>query len=149
MHAVAVNGLQLGLRILQTPGHTPDELAVWDEAERVIYVGDTLYENVPILFPTEGDIAEWYRSVEDLIRFVQFQGKGVKICAGHATAGQDAETMLRAALEFVGDVLKGKEKIKKEEKRGQTFVWFEREDGRFSLGTPEVLVEKARKELKL
>ena len=49
-------GEDLGLVIYHTPGHTPDELAVWDPQERVIFVGDTLYEWARIAFPLEGDL---------------------------------------------------------------------------------------------
>jgi glyoxylase-like metal-dependent hydrolase (beta-lactamase superfamily II) len=148
MHAVAASGVQLGLTILHTPGHTPDELAVWDEGESMLYVGDTLYEQAPILFPTEGDIVEWWRSMGNLIRFVE--GKGAKISAGHVTAGKNAEDVLKATLAFMGDVLKGKEQVKRrEEKRGQPFVSYEQEGGRFSLGAPEKLVEDAKKEIRL
>jgi glyoxylase-like metal-dependent hydrolase (beta-lactamase superfamily II) len=50
------SGEDLGLVIYHTPGHTPDELAVWDPQERVIFVGDTMYEWVHIVFPLEGDL---------------------------------------------------------------------------------------------
>ena len=53
---VTFNGKSTGLQILHTPGHTPDELALWDKKERMLYVGDTVYEWEPILFPLEGDI---------------------------------------------------------------------------------------------
>jgi glyoxylase-like metal-dependent hydrolase (beta-lactamase superfamily II) len=146
MHAVAVDGVQLGLTVLHTPGHTPDELAVWDEAEGVLYVGDTLYEHAAIIFPNEGNIVHWWRSVESLLRFVE--GKEAKVCAGHVTAGENAEDVLKATLAFMGDVLSGREKVKhREEKRGQPFVIYFQEGGRFSLGVPERLIEEARKEM--
>jgi len=50
------NSLDLDLVVYQTPGHTPDELAVWDVNERVLFVGDSAYEWAPILFPLEGSI---------------------------------------------------------------------------------------------
>lgn len=49
-------GEDLGLVIYHTPGHTPDELAVWDAQERVIFVGDTMYEWAHIFFPLEGNL---------------------------------------------------------------------------------------------
>jgi glyoxylase-like metal-dependent hydrolase (beta-lactamase superfamily II) len=148
MHAVAVDGVQLGLTILHTPGHTPDELAVWDEAEGVLYVDDTLYERAAIIFPNEGSIVDWWRSVENLLRLVQ--GKGAKICAGHVTAGQDAEDVLKATLAFMRDVLTGKEEVvHREQKRGESFAVYFQEGGRFSLGTPERLVEEAKQKIPL
>ncbi|KAF7558085.1 hypothetical protein G7Z17_g138 [Cylindrodendrum hubeiense] len=55
-HVVDGAGEDLGLVIYQTPGHTPDELALWDPQERVLFAGDTIYEWYPILFPPEGDL---------------------------------------------------------------------------------------------
>lgn len=53
---LAANGQDLGLTIYHTPGHTPDEIAIWDAQERVIFVGDTMYEWARIVFPLEGDL---------------------------------------------------------------------------------------------
>ena len=36
------------VHILHTPGHTPDEVAIWDESEGMLYVGDTLYDGMPV-----------------------------------------------------------------------------------------------------
>ena len=47
----------LGITIIQTVGHTPDELAWYDHEEMHLYVGDSFYregdENMPIIFPRE------------------------------------------------------------------------------------------------
>jgi len=50
------SGQDLGLVIYHTPGYTPDEIAIWDPKERVIFVGDTMYEWAPIFFPLEGSL---------------------------------------------------------------------------------------------
>ncbi|KAF8656818.1 hypothetical protein AX16_002367 [Volvariella volvacea WC 439] len=50
----------LGLTILHTPGHTPDELALYDAEERMLYVGDILYEHERIIFPNEGSVIDWF-----------------------------------------------------------------------------------------
>ncbi|KAF7327622.1 Metallo-hydrolase/oxidoreductase [Mycena kentingensis (nom. inval.)] len=52
--------------ILHTPGHTPDELAVYDATEKMLYVGDTLYEEDTIIFPNEGSIVDWTRCSNQL-----------------------------------------------------------------------------------
>lgn len=48
---LALDGTGLGLFVYHTPGHTPDSISIWDPAERVLFVGDTLYEDVWIVFP--------------------------------------------------------------------------------------------------
>jgi glyoxylase-like metal-dependent hydrolase (beta-lactamase superfamily II) len=58
--------LDLGLVVYQTPGHTPDELAVWDEKERVLFVGDSAYEWAPIIFPLEGSIPLYKETLNKL-----------------------------------------------------------------------------------
>ena len=60
----------LGVVVLHTPGHTPDELALWDESETMLYVGDTLYEWAHIIFPSEGSIVQWLQTVDGLIALV-------------------------------------------------------------------------------
>ncbi|KIM39766.1 hypothetical protein M413DRAFT_182628 [Hebeloma cylindrosporum] len=50
-----IDRIPLGVTILHTPGHTPDEVALYDEAEMMLYVGDSLYEYEPIIF-SEGRI---------------------------------------------------------------------------------------------
>ena len=57
----------MGMQLLHTPGHTPDELALWDEAETMLYIGDTLYEWAPIIFPNEGSIVQWLETVDALL----------------------------------------------------------------------------------
>jgi glyoxylase-like metal-dependent hydrolase (beta-lactamase superfamily II) len=145
----------VGLRILHTPGHTPDELAVWDEEERMLYVGDTLYEFAAIIFPSEGDIVDWWRSVEDMLRLVQTHNSKdglapVQISAGHITAAQEAESVLLGAREFMRDVLKGTElAYKQETRRDEQFLWYKQESGRFRLGAPKRLIEDAKQKLVL
>ncbi|TCD60478.1 hypothetical protein EIP91_010026 [Steccherinum ochraceum] len=65
-----IRSLQGNIHVLHTPGHTPDELALWDEGEHMLYVGDTLYEWVPIIFPREGSIVDWFKSVDALLALV-------------------------------------------------------------------------------
>lgn len=62
-----------GVTVLHTPGHTPDSLALYDPTStpRMLYVGDTLYESAPIIFPNEGSIMDWFKSIEGLIGFVK------------------------------------------------------------------------------
>ncbi|GJE96601.1 MBL fold metallo-hydrolase [Phanerochaete sordida] len=133
---------------LHTPGHTPDELAVWDADERVLYVGDTLYEWAHIIFPREGSLVEWVRSVDMLLDLVG-RDTPAKICAGHVTAGRPARDVLTAARAFMMDVVEGRERVKRRfEKRGEICVEYIKEGMRFSLLCPERLVLEAQKHFK-
>lgn len=137
-----------GLTVLHTPGHTPDELAVWDKAERMLYVGDTLYEWAPIIFPNEGSIVQWLTSVDELLNLIG--DEEAKVSCGHVTSGQSAQKVLAAAKAFMMDVLRGKEKVKQRgEKRGEVFVQYIQEGHRFSLACPERLVKEAQQALEL
>ena len=156
---VEIDGENTGLRILHTPGHTSDELAIWDEREKMLYVGDTVYEWEPIIFPLEGDIVEWFASMDALIDFVRRAesvdtsasfGNAVKINAGHDTSMVEALDVLVQAKSFLLDVVSGREKVKDRKViRGVKTVVYARRDGRFSLRCPESLVEDARKRLPL
>jgi glyoxylase-like metal-dependent hydrolase (beta-lactamase superfamily II) len=70
--------LDLGLVVYQTPGHTPDELAIWDANEKVLFVGDTAYEWAPILFPLEGSIPLYKENLYKLLSLVRELNAGYK-----------------------------------------------------------------------
>jgi glyoxylase-like metal-dependent hydrolase (beta-lactamase superfamily II) len=65
------DGNDLNLVLYHTPGHTPDQLAIWDVEERVIFVGDTMYEWAHIIFPLEGDIRLYSETLEKLKALVR------------------------------------------------------------------------------
>ena len=141
-----------GLRVLHTPGHTPDEIAVWDAGEHMLYVGDTLYEWEPIIFPVEGSITAWLKSVDELLQLINDEEAGgvkkVKISCGHVTAGQSAREVVTGAKAFIVDVLKERQPVRhRSERRGEAFVEFAQEGHRFSLACPERLIQEARQTL--
>jgi glyoxylase-like metal-dependent hydrolase (beta-lactamase superfamily II) len=45
------DGYSLALLILQTPGHTLEELVIFGVRERLLFVGDSFYQHTPIVFP--------------------------------------------------------------------------------------------------
>ena len=141
----------LGMTLLHTPGHVPDELALWDEEEAMLYVGDTLYEWAPIIFPIEGSIVEWFKTMDDLIAFVKASGKAdrAKVNCGHKTAGVSALEVLQTARAFVADVVEGREEVKSRmTKRGEEHVAYAQAGGRYSLLCPARLVREAKHTIK-
>ncbi|KZW02775.1 Metallo-hydrolase/oxidoreductase [Exidia glandulosa HHB12029] len=138
---------------LHTPGHTPDSLALYDPDEATLYVGDTLYEWEPTIFPLEGDIVAWLASVRLLVQFVKEHEHGggarVKINCGHQTAGGPALEILEECLGFVEDILAGKVREAKRMKvRGYEVVVYEQPGpapARFVIRAPVKLIEDGRR----
>lgn len=146
------------MTILHTPGHTPDEIALYDEAEKMLYVGDSLYEWEPIIFPKEGSIITWFSSMEYLISFVKKQNSLLQVSdeksqapseilinSGHCTAHQPALDVLLEANAFMEDVIEGREEVKERGwSRGEETVMYGKTGDRFSLRCPERLVREAQ-----
>ncbi|KAG1733606.1 beta-lactamase-like protein [Suillus paluster] len=143
-------GSSLGLTVLHTPGHTPDELALWDADEKMLYVGDTLYEDDPIIFPSGGSLPVWFSTMDQLIELVETHpdSENVMINCGHATSLRPALEVLRTCKTFMENVVSGKEPLKRRYlRRGTWSVEFREDKGRFSLICPERLVLEARGEV--
>jgi glyoxylase-like metal-dependent hydrolase (beta-lactamase superfamily II) len=164
-------GMELPIIILHTPGHTPDSLTWFDTEERVLYVGDSFYGqtspdsetapwgpegSAPILFPNEGNLADWWESVDKLLQFVAEQNhistatpsSNVKLSAGHVTANEDAETILVDVKRFMTKILRNEAKFEEmPTKRGEKFGMWTEEGGRFSLGAPVRVVEEGGKKI--
>ncbi|KAG2133646.1 Metallo-hydrolase/oxidoreductase [Suillus bovinus] len=123
--------------VLHTPGHTPDELALWDADEKMLYAGDTLYEDDPIIFPSGGSLPVWFSTIDQLIELVKAQpdSENVMINCGHATALRPALEVLRTCRKFMENVVSG-----------TWCVEFKEDKGRFSLICPERLVLEAKGE---
>ena len=159
-HEKVYSDPHLNIQILHTPGHTPDELAYYDQDERHLFVGDTLYERVakdksyeqPIMFPKEGNLMHYMQSLEKLITFVSEKNAEanearVKIGCGHITASVDGSEILLAVKQLFLDIFAGKVPIvHSEERRGEEYVLYRAEgEPRFSVNAPKRLVLDARK----
>lgn len=150
---VTFGNTDLRLTIYQTPGHTPDELAVWDQNERVLYVGDTLYEWAPILFSLSGNLNDYAATLNMLKGLVERWNKDVaeddrvKLAAGHCTSNTSAFEFLREVEDFLGKIKRG---LVTPVDRGTTpgrnvpLVGFERDDGWFSFVGPKELFDQFR-----
>jgi len=94
-HEVINVPIDTGITILHTPGHTPDSLSWYDEVERSVSVGDSLYERestdsrgevggergwgseppMPTIFTNESDLGDWWESLKKVIEFVREKNK--------------------------------------------------------------------------
>ncbi|KAL9075514.1 MAG: hypothetical protein Q9161_001586 [Pseudevernia consocians] len=156
------NEESLGLQILHTPGHTPDELAWYDEHERCLYVGDSFYERVakdnsyeqPILFSKEGNWVHYMQSLEKLLQFVEEKNEEsdkapVRIGSGHVTSSVDGVEILLVVRQLFWDIIARKVPIvHSKEQRGEEFVlWKAAGEPRFSVAAPKRLALEAAKAL--
>ena len=159
LEEIEFEGSKLSLQILQTPGHTPDELAWYDEDERHLYVGDSFYERVardksytqPIIFPAEGDVIDFMGSLEKMIRFVREKNSeddkpAVKIGCGHITCSVDGLNILLETRTYFRRVIDDDVPIKQEEEKREELFALWQEDGnpRFSLLAQKRLIGDAR-----
>lgn len=159
MARVAWKGVSLGVQVLHTPGHTPDELAWYDEAEAHLFVGDSFYERVAtdksytqaIVFPEHGDIIEYMHSLAKMIEFVKRKnaehGRSiVKIGCGHITSSVDAQDILDSVQQWFRNIIDDRIPIKETlQRRGEICdLWHEDGDPRFSLLAPRRLMDEAR-----
>ena len=147
-------------QILQTPGHTPDELAWYDCEERHLYVGDSFYNRASedksyhqaIVFPPHGDLVEYMASIQQMKNFVQQKNEEapespIKVGCGHTTSSVDAHSTLTEVESFFWRVIEGSVPTKKSfEIRGIVFDLLQEDgDPRFSVQAPRLLIEDARK----
>lgn len=149
-HLLFYPGIPSGVTLLHTPGHTPDEIALWDDVDKMLYVGDTLYEFEPIIFPNEGSIVEWLSSVDMLVEYVlgTSSPQSAMINCGHRTTMRPALDVLRTTKDFMLDVVAGKEEIRRRERRGDVeYVEYLQHGGRYRLICPERLVLEARDQI--
>ncbi|KAH9928619.1 Metallo-hydrolase/oxidoreductase [Fomitopsis serialis] len=145
----SASGVPLGMTLLHTPGHTPDEIALWDAHELMLYVGDTVYEWEAIIFPAQGDIKAWLTTIDELVAVVMSSRvpEAVRINCGHRTVTRPALEVLGKAKQFVMDVLVGDVEVRwRMWRRGEWYVEYRQEGGQFSVRCPERLIEEARQQ---
>lgn len=133
----------------------------YDRDERHLYVGDSFYERVAkdrsyeqaIIFPKEGNIIEFMRSLNKLLQFVEAKNRDddapkgpIKIGCGHVTSSVDGKEILLAVKHLFLDILSGKVPIvHSEEKRGEEFsTWREDGEPRFSVAAPRRIMLAAQ-----
>lgn len=160
------DGKQLRLRVLHTPGHTPDSLAVYDEAEHWLFTGDSFYLRKcilpdgedfrqPIIFDEAGNWTLFEQSCKKLLKFVEGmentskvlrsgerEDHRVRIGCGHTTDAEPAEQLLQDVLRYFRRVAVTFEVpiLKRSVRRGVKWaLWQEEGDPQFSILAPERL----------
>jgi glyoxylase-like metal-dependent hydrolase (beta-lactamase superfamily II) len=86
------------LTVLFTPGHTPDSLCLFDEANGLLFTGDTFYPGPIYLFGDETSLPDYFASVE---RLAALAPKLKLLLPGHnvPVAGPEYLTRLQKAME--------------------------------------------------
>ncbi|KAF2148492.1 hypothetical protein K461DRAFT_329994 [Myriangium duriaei CBS 260.36] len=122
----------LDITILNTPGHTPDELAWYDRKERHLFVGDSMYYTGgqgpfpgtfagPIILPKEADLVAYMRSMREMLQFVVQENacgeagseRKLRVGCGHVNSDEDAFEMLDNIIDFLEAILEHKIPISK------------------------------------
>ena len=142
-------GKDLGITIIQTPGHTPDELAWYDHDEMHLYVGDSFYyegeDGMAIIWPGAGNMVEWVFSMQKLQQFVKSANaqaaktagdrdlddevddwvqvaRRVQVSCAHQTTGVDGEEILADVEKFWWRAVKGEVPVvKSEHNQGEVY----------------------------
>lgn len=77
-----------GLRVVGTPGHTPDHAAFWSEEARALFTGDAvLGRGTSVIDPPEGDLVAYLRSLKrmrELAPMTIYPGHGPVVLRGTA-----------------------------------------------------------------
>ena len=145
-------GRELGLVALHVPGHTPDSLAVYDESENWIFVGDVLYQRIsdmpwgetqdePIILVEASNWTDWVAGLHKLRDFVasteERMGKHMRLSAGHTSSGVDARSFVQDAIEFVDRVVTGQVPERASASfNGTRILWQDEGEPLFSLLAP-------------
>lgn len=141
--------------------------------------GDSFYEEgedeMPILFPTEGNLIEWVFSMQKLLVFVRSENAGaakeaeerakagkddgwvevpkrVMVSCAHQTSKADGEEILSALEKFAARVYQGEVPVvRKEVWHGEPYCWWREAGGegdekfKMSIKAPVRLMDEARK----
>lgn len=96
------------VKVLHTPGHTPDEVALYYAKERRLFVGDSFYQWQPIFVPKGKESLDAFSaSVSKLLTLVELEEKKephaspIVMCCGHVDDFLPAKTALQQVERLV------------------------------------------------
>jgi glyoxylase-like metal-dependent hydrolase (beta-lactamase superfamily II) len=83
------------LRVVPTPGHTPDSVSYLLEGARVIFTGDTILgQGSTVVAPPEGDMTSYVSSLETLRRL-----QASRLAPGHGSIVNDARSKIQEYID--------------------------------------------------
>ena len=92
------------LRVIDTPGHSPDGICLLDEQHGVLFAGDTLMEGALYAHYDESSLTDLLASAAKL---AALQGQVRMICAGHIPRAVAEITLIPETVAAVEQVLGG------------------------------------------
>lgn len=102
------------IKAIHTPGHTPDEIALYYPKERRLFVGDSFYQWQPIFIPKDGESLDAFKSsVSKLLALVESeeakkpQAPAIVMCCGHVDDFLPAKTSLQQVEKLVSGIQDG------------------------------------------
>lgn len=55
--------------VIATPGHSPDSICLYEQTQKILLTGDTLYDGPIYLFFKESNIQEYKKSIQRLVKY--------------------------------------------------------------------------------
>jgi glyoxylase-like metal-dependent hydrolase (beta-lactamase superfamily II) len=92
------------LRVIDTPGHSPDGICLFDERHGVLFAGDTLMEGALYAHYDESSLPDLLASAGKL---AALEASVHTICAGHIPRAVAETTLIADTVEAVEQVLDG------------------------------------------
>ena len=92
------------LRVIDTPGHSPDGICLFDDRHGVLFAGDTLIEGALYAHYDESSLTDLRASA---IKLAALEAPVHAICAGHIPRAVAETTLIGETVEAVDRVLNG------------------------------------------
>jgi glyoxylase-like metal-dependent hydrolase (beta-lactamase superfamily II) len=96
------------LRVIATPGHSPDSISLFDEKQRLLFAGDAFYQGPILLYRPETNLEDYYRSLEKLSQLCE---KVDLVLPGHNVPNVQPKLLIKAT-QAMREILQGKTIVK-------------------------------------
>ncbi len=99
-------GNERKIRVIFTPGHTPDSISLLDFEERLLFVGDTFYQGPIFLYRPETNLEDYIQSLEKLVCVMK--DNNIELIVPSHNIPNVNPHLLTMALEAIKQVQQGK-----------------------------------------